>query len=128
MGNWAIHIEGVGCHGNRGADFDAETIAQRCVRDLIRHGHDVSHSTVTSGGAVAIHVEGRSGADRSIARSDGFDTMPVLPDTARARRLYEVYCESSGAKNFRGDPCPAWDELPEAIRTHWTAVAVAAAR
>lgn len=40
-----------------------------------------------------------------------------------AKDLYLSYCESSGWKNFRGEPCPPWEELPDAVRTHWTAVA-----
>ena len=51
--------------------------------------------------------------------------QPAASMEARARQLYEVYCASSGGKNFRGDPCPAWPDLPEAIRTHWGAVAAA---
>lgn len=42
-----------------------------------------------------------------------------------AKVAYEAYTASSGGKNYRGDPCPAWHELPEAIRGHWRAVAVA---
>ena len=38
-----------------------------------------------------------------------------------ARIGYEAYIAHSGGKNYRGDPCPAWDELPEAIRGHWEA-------
>ena len=40
-----------------------------------------------------------------------------------AQRMYLAYTASSGGKNYRGDPCPAWAELPEAIRGHWQAAA-----
>lgn len=49
MGNWAIHIEGVGCHHN-GADFDADQIAKEAVRKLKEHGHTVTHAKITHGG------------------------------------------------------------------------------
>jgi hypothetical protein len=48
--------------------------------------------------------------------------VPPVSD-ALARSMYEAYTASSGGKNFRGDPCPAWPELPGAIHTHWQAVA-----
>lgn len=40
-----------------------------------------------------------------------------------ARDYYAIYCASSGGKNFQGNPCPKWDELPEAVRGHWKTVA-----
>ncbi len=40
-----------------------------------------------------------------------------------ARLLYRAYGESAEWKNYRGDPMPEWDELPDAIREHWSAVA-----
>ena len=49
-----------------------------------------------------------------------------MTDVEVAKLLYETYCASSGNKNYRGDPCPAWEALPDAIRTHWTSVAKAA--
>jgi hypothetical protein len=42
----------------------------------------------------------------------------------RARDLYATYCASSDGKNFQGNPCPAWDALPEAVRGHWYTVAL----
>lgn len=40
-----------------------------------------------------------------------------------AVELYNTYCESSGGLNYQGKPCPKWNDLPAAIRMHWTAVA-----
>lgn len=40
-----------------------------------------------------------------------------------ARELYEAYIKDSGGLNYQGKPCPVWDELPEAVREHWKAVA-----
>ncbi len=45
-----------------------------------------------------------------------------------AKDLYHAYAESSGWKNFLGNPMPLWKDLPEAIRTHWTAVATKAVK
>lgn len=45
---------------------------------------------------------------------------------AEGRRLYEVYIANSDGLNFQGQPCPEWDALPSAIRSHWCAVALAA--
>jgi len=38
-----------------------------------------------------------------------------------AKAAYTAYGESTGWKNFQGAPMPAWEELPEAIRTAWRA-------
>jgi len=40
-----------------------------------------------------------------------------------ARDLYATYCASSGGKNYQGLPCPAWNDLTEAVRGHWFTVA-----
>lgn len=45
---------------------------------------------------------------------------PFTESTIQIARIgYERYALSSGNKNFQGMPMPTWDELPEAIRTHW---------
>lgn len=51
--------------------------------------------------------------------------MPT--DRDLARMAYAAYGESTGGKNFRGEPMPAWEDLPAAITTAWVA-AVAAVR
>ena len=59
-----------------------------------------------------------------MARSDGGPATPIYENPRDiAAHFYAVYCESSGGKNYRGEPCPAWGDLPEAIQKHWTAVA-----
>lgn len=40
-----------------------------------------------------------------------------------AKRSYASYTANSGNKNFQGNDCPAWTDLPQAIRDHWCAVA-----
>jgi hypothetical protein len=36
-----------------------------------------------------------------------------------AASAYRAYAASTGNKNFRGEPMPAFEELPQAIRTAW---------
>jgi hypothetical protein len=38
-----------------------------------------------------------------------------------AASAYRAYAASTGNKNFRGDPMPAWADLPAPIRTAWEA-------
>lgn len=38
-----------------------------------------------------------------------------------AASAYRAYAASTGNKNFRGDPMPAFGDLPPAIRTAWEA-------
>jgi hypothetical protein len=38
-----------------------------------------------------------------------------------AASAYRAYAASTGNKNFRGDPMPEWDALPQPIRTAWEA-------
>jgi len=43
-----------------------------------------------------------------------------------ARKMYQGYCDNSGNKNFQGNACPTWEDLPTLIRAHWCAAAIAA--
>jgi len=38
-----------------------------------------------------------------------------------AKAAYEAYTLNSGGLNYKGDPCPLWIALPDAIRSHWCA-------
>jgi hypothetical protein len=38
-----------------------------------------------------------------------------------AKAAYDAYGDKTGWKNFRGDPMPKWEDLPEAIREAWRA-------
>lgn len=42
---------------------------------------------------------------------------------SRARIAYTAYGRKTNFKNFRGDPMPAFDDLPEAIREAWAGAA-----
>lgn len=62
-------------------------------------------------------------------------TMPdccYAPDDAEpAWKLYAAYNAAGDPEkaglNYQGLPCPTWDQLPEAIRVKWRAVASASA-
>jgi len=38
-----------------------------------------------------------------------------------AQMAYQAYGDSTGHKNFRGEPMPEWHALPPAIQTAWCA-------
>lgn len=128
MGNYSITIEGVGSHGNFNHG-DAEANAARLVRDLTEKAHNITHAMVHAGGGRCELAVKYADGVAAVLRSDGGEVTPIFHDVRDlAAHLYRVYCDSSGGKNFRGDPCPAWADLPEAIQQHWTAVALAARR
>lgn len=47
---------------------------------------------------------------------------------ARARAFYEAYLENCDGKAWDGRPCPTWDALNDAVRSHWCAVVIYADR
>lgn len=47
----------------------------------------------------------------------------MQPNQQFARELYNTYVQHAGGVNYEGKPCPKWDDLPDAIRGHWQAVA-----
>jgi hypothetical protein len=49
--------------------------------------------------------------------------MPSPSELARA--AYAAYGESTGGRNYRGDPMPEWADLGEAIQQAWIAAATA---
>jgi hypothetical protein len=38
-----------------------------------------------------------------------------------AKSAYKAYSASTGNKNFRGEPMPEWEKLPQPIKTAWEA-------
>lgn len=46
-------------------------------------------------------------------------------EISRARAAYNAYNAggdpATANKNFRGEPCPAWDDLPQNVRDKWVA-------
>ncbi len=53
--------------------------------------------------------------------ADGPGESPGAAWSDVAASAYRAYAASTGNKNFRGDPMPAWFNLPQAIRTAWEA-------
>ena len=49
--------------------------------------------------------------------------MTTTTRESRARIAYIAYGRVTGFKNFRGDPMPAFDDLPDQIRQAWEAAA-----
>lgn len=44
---------------------------------------------------------------------------------ALAKLAYQAYGESTGGKNFQGNPMPQWEDLGEKIQTAWVAATTA---
>lgn len=88
---------------------------------------DVPIETVA--GAPAIAVDRQAG--QSAVQPPSPETLRVLEDKCamavrmQAAKAYMAYCENSGNKNFRGEECPKWEDLPKEIRSHWCAAVVA---
>lgn len=49
--------------------------------------------------------------------------MTTTTPESRARIAYTAYGRKTGFKNYRGEPMPQFDDLPEAIREAWIAAA-----
>lgn len=47
----------------------------------------------------------------------------MQPNTALARELYNTYVQHAGGVNYEGKPCPTWENLNDAVRSHWECVA-----
>ena len=73
-------------------------------------------------------VEPLAGGDPTAGASvpQGVYVAHCTPQTVQmAKKMYMAYCENSGNKNFRGEECPRWEELPQAIQSHWCAATIA---
>jgi len=66
--------------------------------------------------------DARRAWDRAKALCEGIAEECVdAPLDFYAKTAYNSYGRTTKFKNFRGDPMPAWDDLPEQIRTAWRA-------
>lgn len=142
MGDFRITIKAVGGHGCQrtvksggqladscGSPSCPDCIARRCVAQLMATGCYVSEATLqhwpaehpgsTAGPRDDLLTGVRSGEFAEATTEHERQARLEL----RARRMYEAYTASSGGKNYRGEDCPEWDDLPPAIRTHWVAAA-----
>lgn len=131
MGNWAIVIHGVGCHHNNGMEQDANRMSARFVQQLRDAGHTVQDARFTSGCEDAIvagkaYLETRDEIEASEAQRRGI-MMPAKDPDAKARKAYAAYGDSTGGKNFQGNPMPTFDALPDAIKAAWRAACAAVA-
>jgi len=56
--------------------------------------------------------------------SEQNQNLPTSPSTEDiARRLYQVYSQHAGWKDYRGEPLPSFDDMREATKGHWLHVA-----
>lgn len=51
----------------------------------------------------------------------GGSAVAGMPWSEIAASAYRAYAASTGNKNFRGEPMPTFDALPQPIRTAWEA-------
>lgn len=61
---------------------------------------------------------------RALLTQDEDEALPGPHFKEFAHSAYKAYGEEAGWKNFRGDPMPAWEDLPENIRKYWAAATV----
>jgi hypothetical protein len=80
MGNWAVIIEGVGCHHN-GQPYDIEAVVGRTLDDLEKSGHTVNHVQITTGGTVK---PVRVPAELKVPEGT---VLPDLPELTEAEKL-----------------------------------------
>lgn len=53
---------------------------------------------------------------------------PTQRDIEFAVELFNAYGEHCGWKNFQGNDMPKWEDVGEAVQSHWLAVAERAAK
>jgi hypothetical protein len=49
-----------------------------------------------------------------------------MSEQTMGEAAYSAYGKATGGKNFRGEPMPAWSDLPAPIRAAWQDAAAAA--
>ncbi|MEK6881750.1 MAG: hypothetical protein AABY22_19185 [Nanoarchaeota archaeon] len=57
MGNWAITINGIGCHHNQNSPTDADKMTEKFVNDLLKAGHSLSVADFTYGSKVSFLLQ-----------------------------------------------------------------------
>lgn len=50
MGNWNMTVNGLGAHGNKGYELDADKLFEKFVEDLKNAGHQIQYAAFTYGG------------------------------------------------------------------------------
>lgn len=75
MGNFVIHIEGVGCHHNSNPEIDVDLLAPKLVDMVRKQGHTITHAVINTGGQQSI-MQGSGSAD-------------AIPTAASADKAFE---------------------------------------
>ncbi len=76
MGNWNIHIQGIGCHHNVNNQTDADLLAAEFVEVLKKAGHTVEGATFTAGCKEDItHGRNANQLARLAAKAAGFAVL-----------------------------------------------------
>jgi hypothetical protein len=71
----------------------------------------------------SVSAAGESGPTWNAARRLHMAGPTSTEVQVQARRAYDAYGDHAGWANYRGERMPAWDDLGEAIRSHWVAAA-----
>ncbi|MFD4397272.1 hypothetical protein [Kitasatospora sp. NPDC058478] len=113
------------------ADLETARNELRAVGEALqRRHHDTTTSVVEMIRALPPDHELDPGRGDVANRLENLLTVkenPMLTDpTARAHAAYQAYGASTGGLNHLGKPMPAWNDLPDTIRTAWAAAATAA--
>jgi hypothetical protein len=66
-------------------------------------------------------ARGRKDSDREAPDTGELQAVAGPPWSDVAASAYRAYAASTGNKNFRGEPMPAFDDLPVSIRSAWQA-------
>lgn len=103
-----------------------DLICSRTVEE--EHGRVLAVEFTDSAGVAATFRIARSALDQGVeAPTVGthYDLVAQRSTTttpeSRARIAYTAYGRKTDFKNFRGEPMPSFDDLPEQIREAWAA-------
>lgn len=87
MGNYSIHIEGVGCHHNTDHPGDADVMARDFVADLVSAGHSVHDASFTCGSAEDLLTPSGEPSRREVATSALYEIASGAAESPRGRAV-----------------------------------------
>lgn len=101
--------------------MDRDTLS--CMRG-IRGGNESDHGGLTGTGNPVLAPTEDVGASVGIASSDLTSCCIPSEGSTLGEEFYCVYNRAGAnpGRNFRGEPCPAWPDLPVDVRHKWEAV------